>query len=609
LKASPVARESQYSLVTTQRSLPSSVDAKAVPRTPSSSLKTCSYLSLPWMSASSMPTGHTSSTQLPPRRPSNRLRPVLRSSHILVLPSAAPSRLFVGASPSSSSASITPGSPTTSRASAHADTRTASDFIVAMNSPQYQSDAHCGQKIQIQINDKSAIAEVVDECPGCGYDNLDFSEGLFKHFGNTQEGTLYGSWSFIDGKHSGSKKHHSRNFFVSQQDTTPPMTTAQFLASVRSVLRRWTTSGLAILKRHNNARFTYYETGLGARGHHSKPSDSIVAMNTPQYQSGAHCGQKVKIEVSGKSAISEVVGNLDLSERLFRHFANTKEGVLYGSWSFVDENHDTSRPHHSRAFVSGSVSTKDLRSIFTSADAIILVSGSSTIAGACADSSCSRVTQLVLHVIAFFLLIGFRFSGLFGFSSSLISSAWCPFIRLVYIHHIMMHLRQSTSASITNSPPLLFGLRFFQLSFSPFIYAIAYRLSPHIHILPSTCLSCYRPMPTDSADPFASCPLPSSADHAQAAVKIRPGRLRPLDYCLRTHLQYHHCYIRVSASPSRKTTITMSSSTLWVGTQKGQRNCAPPTALFAASTSEGPTSSSGWSMTRSSHSILRSPSS
>jgi expansin (peptidoglycan-binding protein) len=235
-----------------------------------------------------------------------------------------------------------------------------SDFIVAMNSPQYESGAHCGQKIQIQINGKSAIAEVVDECPGCGYGNLDFSEGLFKHFGNTEKGTLYGSWMFVDGQHGGSKKHHSRDFFVAQKDTTSSMTAAQAYASIRSVVRRWVASGLSILRRHNNARFTYYETGLGACGHENKPSDFIVAMNSPQYQSGAHCGQKVKIEVNGKSAIAEVVdecpgcgyGNLDLSEGLFRHFADTKEGVLYGSWSFVDEHHGSSKSHRSRSFVS-----------------------------------------------------------------------------------------------------------------------------------------------------------------------------------------------------------------------------------------------------------------
>jgi hypothetical protein len=78
----------------------------------------------------------------------------------------------------------------------------ASDFVVAVNTAQFDSGAHCGQRIEIRANGKTAIAEVVDECPGCSHNGLDLSKSLFAHFESTDDGVFDASWNFLD--------HHQR---------------------------------------------------------------------------------------------------------------------------------------------------------------------------------------------------------------------------------------------------------------------------------------------------------------------------------------------------------------------------------------------------------------
>ncbi|KAJ2920333.1 hypothetical protein MD484_g202, partial [Candolleomyces efflorescens] len=57
-----------------------------------------------------------------------------------------------------------------------------SDYIVAINTPQWDGGSHCGKPVTITINGKTATATVVDRCVGCPWGNLDFSIGLFKHW-------------------------------------------------------------------------------------------------------------------------------------------------------------------------------------------------------------------------------------------------------------------------------------------------------------------------------------------------------------------------------------------------------------------------------------------
>ncbi|KAG2157421.1 RlpA-like double-psi beta-barrel-protein domain-containing protein-containing protein [Suillus clintonianus] len=70
------------------------------------------------------------------------------------------------------------------------------DYIVALNSAQYQGGQNCYQTITITIGGLTTQAQIVDECPGCPFGGLDFSEGLFQFFAPLSSGVLYGTWSF-----------------------------------------------------------------------------------------------------------------------------------------------------------------------------------------------------------------------------------------------------------------------------------------------------------------------------------------------------------------------------------------------------------------------------
>ncbi|KAF9227871.1 hypothetical protein BS17DRAFT_726484 [Gyrodon lividus] len=74
-----------------------------------------------------------------------------------------------------------------------------SDFIVALNSAQYNGGQYCFQMITITANGKTTQAQVTDECPGCPYGGLDFSQGLFEFFSDLSAGVLYGTWNFGSG--------------------------------------------------------------------------------------------------------------------------------------------------------------------------------------------------------------------------------------------------------------------------------------------------------------------------------------------------------------------------------------------------------------------------
>ncbi|CAE6515526.1 unnamed protein product [Rhizoctonia solani] len=75
----------------------------------------------------------------------------------------------------------------------------ASDFIVALNSPQYGSGypgPNCFKPITICAKGKCVGATIMDQCPGCAYGSLDLSEGLFKQFASTDDGVFQMTWTF-----------------------------------------------------------------------------------------------------------------------------------------------------------------------------------------------------------------------------------------------------------------------------------------------------------------------------------------------------------------------------------------------------------------------------
>lgn len=98
----------------------------------------------------------------------------------------------------------------------------------------------------------------------------------------------------------------------------------------------------------NNARFSFYDVGLGACGKVNVASDFIVAMSATQFGDGypgPNCFRPIQIQFGGKSANAVIMdecmkcpyGGLDFSRGLFDHFASEDAGIIYGTWWFTDE--------------------------------------------------------------------------------------------------------------------------------------------------------------------------------------------------------------------------------------------------------------------------------
>ncbi|KAI2618019.1 RlpA-like double-psi beta-barrel-protein domain-containing protein-containing protein [Hypomontagnella submonticulosa] len=72
-------------------------------------------------------------------------------------------------------------------------TNSDADAVVAMSPNQY---GHCGQKINIHYNGKTASATVVDKCPGCGGDSIDVSPSVFQTLAPLSAGRVQVTWSY-----------------------------------------------------------------------------------------------------------------------------------------------------------------------------------------------------------------------------------------------------------------------------------------------------------------------------------------------------------------------------------------------------------------------------
>ncbi|EST06192.1 Barwin [Kalmanozyma brasiliensis GHG001] len=103
-------------------------------------------------------------------------------------------------------------------------TNSGSDFIVAMNAPEWAGGSHCGQTVTITNNQNgnTQTAQVADLCPGCSWGSLDMSTGLFSALnnGNMDAGVFPISWTFG----SGSSAQQSNQQQQKQQQEQPTST-------------------------------------------------------------------------------------------------------------------------------------------------------------------------------------------------------------------------------------------------------------------------------------------------------------------------------------------------------------------------------------------------
>ncbi|KAF9555285.1 hypothetical protein CPC08DRAFT_766044 [Agrocybe pediades] len=87
---------------------------------------------------------------------------------------------------------------------------------------------------------------------------------------------------------------------------------------------------------------TYYNTGLGNCGAHSKDTDFIVALSTQEYNKGSHCWQHIKVHYQGKTIDATVVDScpgcsrysIDLSPAAFKALAPLDAGRIKVDWNY-----------------------------------------------------------------------------------------------------------------------------------------------------------------------------------------------------------------------------------------------------------------------------------
>ncbi|GLB35354.1 hypothetical protein LshimejAT787_0209190 [Lyophyllum shimeji] len=107
------------------------------------------------------------------------------------------------------------------------------------------------------------------------------------------------------------------------------------------------TGDVQLHKRFSNARWTFYDVGLGACGKWNVQSDFIVALNSAQFGGGypgPNCFKSITMTYNGKTTQATIMdecpgcpyGGLDLSRGLFRFFAAESVGVIQGEWHFND---------------------------------------------------------------------------------------------------------------------------------------------------------------------------------------------------------------------------------------------------------------------------------
>jgi expansin (peptidoglycan-binding protein) len=75
---------------------------------------------------------------------------------------------------------------------------TSDPLIAAINEPQWNGSAHCGECLQVTGPLGSVRVRIVDECPGCAAGDLDLHPTAFAQIANIVDGRVPISWTRVD---------------------------------------------------------------------------------------------------------------------------------------------------------------------------------------------------------------------------------------------------------------------------------------------------------------------------------------------------------------------------------------------------------------------------
>jgi len=177
-------------------------------------------------------------------------------------------------------------------------TNTASDFIVALNSAQYDSGSYCFQMITISFGGKTTQAQITDRCPGCPYAGLDFSRGLFDFFSSEDAGIIYGEWTFGSGDPSPSPKPKTTP--TSTREASSSTSTPQATSTKTTPSPSPTTSSSSTSSSSSSSSTSSAAPSVAASS--SSSSSSITYTSTTP---------NAAVETAGPISNSEAGGNLN----------------------------------------------------------------------------------------------------------------------------------------------------------------------------------------------------------------------------------------------------------------------------------------------------------
>ncbi|KAF5375101.1 hypothetical protein D9758_000255 [Tetrapyrgos nigripes] len=124
-------------------------------------------------------------------------------------------------------------------------TNVPTDFIVALNAPQWNGGSHCWEMITISYKGQSTQAQIVDLCPGCPPSGLDLSHGLFAFLSGgspEQIGVILGDWSFGGGDPDPEPKPKPPQKSDPMTTSTKPPRTHTSTSAVPTIITSETTS-------------------------------------------------------------------------------------------------------------------------------------------------------------------------------------------------------------------------------------------------------------------------------------------------------------------------------------------------------------------------------
>jgi expansin (peptidoglycan-binding protein) len=68
------------------------------------------------------------------------------------------------------------------------------EMVVALSPDRMDGGEACGRTIQVDTEDGSVSATVVDTCPGCDYNSIDLSPAAFDNIGDQARGRIDVTW-------------------------------------------------------------------------------------------------------------------------------------------------------------------------------------------------------------------------------------------------------------------------------------------------------------------------------------------------------------------------------------------------------------------------------